>query len=330
MTFPNSELAKLMLASGTIAFGAAASGADLKYPLQPITLIVGYSPGGGAGALAQILSKYMTEDLGQKVIIDYRPGAGSNIAAESAARAAPNGYTVFLGGRPNTIHKSMYKDIKYDFGQDLAPVGLVATMPFVLVTGNYVPIENPHDIVEIAKANPGKLTCASGGVGTTDHLLCELLQQEAGIDLLHVPYGGSAPALTDLISGQVDMLITPLPSAIPHITAGTLRAIAVVSPGRVPAMSHIPTIGEYGFLGGYGESWYGLMAPTGTQDQVIARLNGSINAAWADPNVQELLKQIAYVAPLQPNTPEMLGKFIGEETERWSKILQLSEIQARD
>jgi tripartite-type tricarboxylate transporter receptor subunit TctC len=330
MTFPTKKLTRLMLAGSSIAFGAAASGSDVQYPQQPITLIVGYPPGGGADALARIVSKHMTEDLGQRVVIEYRPGAASNLGAQAASRAPANGYTVYLGGRSNTTHKSLYKDIKYDFAQDLEPVGLVATMPFVVVTGNHIPIEDPHDIVEIARANPGKLTCASTGVGTSDHLYCELLQRETGIELLHVPYRGSAAALTDVIGGRVDIFIPPLPAALPQIMAGNLRAIAVVSPRRAPAIFHVPTLGEFGLMRAYGESWYGLMAPTGTPSHVIDRLNSSLNAAWADPALQESMAQISYGAPPQPNTPGTLGKLIANEAVQWTEVLRQGNIQPPD
>jgi tripartite-type tricarboxylate transporter receptor subunit TctC len=202
-------------------------------------------------------------------------------------------------------------------------------MPFVMVTGNSIPVENTQDIIEIAKANPGKLTCTSAGIGTTDHLLCELLQREAGIDILHVPYRGSAPALTDVIGGQVDMLITPLPTALPHITAGSLRAIAVMSSWRASVIPHVPTIGQHGYPGAYGESWFGLVAPTGTPPQVIARLNHSINAVWADPALQESMAQLAFAAAQQPNTSMTCGKFLAAETERWTEVLRQRKIQAR-
>jgi tripartite-type tricarboxylate transporter receptor subunit TctC len=326
MTFHNRDLAKLMWAGSSIAFGASASGSDMSYPQQPITLIVGYPPGGGADALARVISRHMTNELGQEIVIDYQPGAGSNIGAEIAARATPNGYTVYLGGRPNTIHKSTHTDVKYDFFEDLEPVGLIATMPFVLVTGNYIPIEDPFDIFEIAKANPGKLTCASAGVGTTDHLLCEMLQQEGEIELKHVPYRGNAAALTDVIGGRVDIMMTALPAALPHITAGKLRAIAVMSPRRALAISHVPTIGEYGFMEAYRKSWFGLMAPSGTPPHVVARLNDSVNALWADRHLHASLRQIAYMPPPQPNTPAALKKMIDDETQRWTGVLRQREI----
>jgi tripartite-type tricarboxylate transporter receptor subunit TctC len=328
MNFQNKDVAALMLAGTTIVFGAAASGADAQYPQQPITLVVGFPPGGGADALARVISMHMTDELGQKVVIEYRPGAAGNIGAEATARAASNGYTLYLASRPNTIHKSMYKDIKYDFSKDLEPVGLLATMPFVMVTGKDLPVESPLDIVEFAKANPGKLTCASTGIGTNGHLLCELLQQEAGIELMHVPYRGSAAAMTDLMAGRIDILMTALPGALPHITAGTLKAAAVMAPRRAPAIMHIPTMGEYGLMAAYGESWFGLMAPTGTPPHVVARLNSSINAAWANPVLQESMAQIAYAGPMQPNTPEAFGKLIADETDRWTEVLRQRNIQA--
>jgi tripartite-type tricarboxylate transporter receptor subunit TctC len=327
MHFCRRELAALALIGSAIPLGAIASATEVSSPQRPVTLVIGYPPGGGTDILARLLAKYMEQELGQRMIVDYRPGAASNIGAQAVARATPDGYTVYLGGRPNTIHKTMYGHLKYDFSRDLVPVGLVATMPYVIVTGKHAPVATVQDLIALAKAYPAALTCASPGVGTSDHLLCEMLQQETGIQMVHVPYRGSAPALADVIAGRVDMHIASLPSALPHIAAGNLRAIAVMSRLRVPSVPHIPTIGESGLPGFDVESWYGLMAPAGTPPDAVARLNRSINAVLANRDLQEALIQLAYVAPLQPNTPESLRELIDEETERWTAILQQRNIK---
>jgi tripartite-type tricarboxylate transporter receptor subunit TctC len=321
------ELAALALASSVLPMGAVASDTAASYPQGPITLVIGYPPGGGTDALARLLAKYMEDELGQKMIVDYRPGAASNIGAQAVARAAPDGYTVYLGGRPNTIHRSMYGHIKYDFSRDLVPIGLVATMPYVIAVGKDAPIATVQDLIALAKAYPGALTCASPGTGTSDHLLCELLQQETGIDMVHVPYRGSAPALADVMAGRVDMQIASLPSAIPHIAGGNLRGIAVMSRTRVAAASDIPTIGESGLADLNMESWYGLVAPAGTPPQVVARLNRSINAVLTRQDLQEALTRLAYVTPQQPNTPKALEDLIAEETARWTAVLEQRNIK---
>jgi tripartite-type tricarboxylate transporter receptor subunit TctC len=269
----------------------------------------------------------MAEELGQQMIVDYRPGAAGNIGAQAAARAEPDGYTIYLGARPNTIHKVMYENLQYDFARDLVPIGMIATMPYVLVTRTQGPIKQLQDLIALATAHPGAITCASSGVGTSDHLLCELFQQEAGVDMLHVPYRGNAQAIPDVIGGRVDTQFVPLPGALPHIRSGHLRGIAVMSRLRVAAIHHVPTIGELGMRGLDLEAWYGLMAPTGTPPHAVARLNRSINAILTDLDFQKALMQLAYMPPLQPNTSGALADFISEETERWTAILRERNIK---
>ncbi|ANN70984.1 Bug family tripartite tricarboxylate transporter substrate binding protein [Bordetella bronchialis] len=315
------ELAAIALLAGMVPSSALGQDAQSAYPQRPLTLVLGYPPGGNNDFLGRLLARHMEGHLGQKVIIDYRPGAASNIGAEAAARATPDGYTLYLGGRPNTIHKVIYPDFKYDFARDLAPVGLVATTTYVMVVDNAAPIANVQDFIALAKAYPGGLTCASGGTGTTDHLLCELLQRDARIALVHVPYRGSAGAFNDVMGGRVDMYITPLACALPHIRAGKLRAIAVMSNARASALPQVPTIAETGFPRLALGAWYALMVPAGTPPPVVARLNRAINNALADPALQQAMTHHEYGLPGAPNTPESLGRLITEETERWTTIL---------
>ncbi|CAM3557344.1 Tripartite tricarboxylate transporter substrate binding protein [Bordetella sputigena] len=324
------ELAAIALVSAALPWGAMASDQEAIYPQRPVALVIGYPPGGGADTLARLLSRYVGEALGQKIVIQYKPGAGGNVGAEYVARATPDGYTVFLGSRPNTIHKTMYGTMNYDFARDLVPVGLVARVPFVMVSGSHSSISSVQDMVSLARTYPGALSCASSGVGTTSHLLCELLQQEAGIDLQHVPYSGGAQALTDVIGGRIDIYIATVSEALPHIQASRLRPLAAMSTSRIPAMPYVPTIDEAGVselsgleLGG----WSGLVVPVGTPGHVVEKLNRSINAALMDPALQGAMGQHGFAMPLQPNMPMAFKELIAEETDRWNRILQMRNIK---
>lgn len=327
MQFSKQELLAVALVGGMLPLSAVADEAHLSYPERPLTLVIGYPPGGGNDYLARSLAQQLGNELGQKVLIDYRPGAASNIGAETVARATPDGYTLYLAGRPNTIHKVMYPHIKYDFSQDLTPVGLLATTPYVMVVNQHAPISNIEDLTALAKAYPGGLTCASGGTGTTDHLLCELFQQEAEIDMVHVPYRGSTPAFVDVIGGRVDMYISPLPTALPHITAGTVRPLALMAESRLSVVKDVPAIAEMGYAGLALGAWYGVMAPAGTPSHIVKRLNRSLNAALERTDLREALKQRAYVVPSPPNTPDLLGDTIAQETARWTALLEQRNIK---
>jgi tripartite-type tricarboxylate transporter receptor subunit TctC len=327
MEFRARELASLMLI-GSVLPGAMlptnvmASDKEQHYPQRAITIVVGYPPGGGSDILARILARHMESELGQKVLVENRPGASSNIAADSVAHAAPDGYTLYIGTRPNTIHKSMYGHFNYDFATDLMPVGLLATVPNVLVASKQAPISTVKEVIALAKTYPGVPTIASTGVGSDTHLLGELFQQETQTKLLHVPYRGGTAALADVIGGRVDMLIFSLPGVLPHVKSGSVRALALLSRQRAPAAAQIPTMEEAGVLGLDVETWFGLMTPKGTPPQVIARLNGSLNVALMRPDLQKSFMAAGYVAPLSPNTPETFQTFIATETERWAAMIR--------
>jgi tripartite-type tricarboxylate transporter receptor subunit TctC len=324
------ELAAIALISAALPWGAMASDQEAIYPQRPVALVIGYPPGGGTDALARLLARYVGEALGQKIVVQYKPGAGGNVGAEYVARATPDGYTIFLGGRPNTIHKTMYGTMKYDFARDLVPVGLVARLPFVMVSGTHGPISTVQDVVRLARTYPGALSCASSGMGTTSHLLCELLQQEVSIDLQHVPYSGGAQALTDVMGGRIDIYIATVAEALPHIQAGRLRPLAVMSNERISAMPHVPRIDEAGVpeLSGLElGDWGGLVAPPGTPPYVVEKLNRSINAALMDPGLQGAMGQHGFATPLQPNMPTTFKELIAEETDRWNSILRMRNIK---
>ncbi|OZI61456.1 Bug family tripartite tricarboxylate transporter substrate binding protein [Bordetella genomosp. 11] len=329
MKFCKRELAIITLIGTGFPMGALASDTEVAYPERAINLIVGAAPGGGADGLARLLAKHMADDLGQKVLVSNRPGAAGNVAAEFVARAAPDGYTLFISVRPNTIHKIMYEHLKFDIHSDLVPVGLLARVPTVFVAGSSGPVEDIEDVVGLAQAYPGAVSCASTGVGSTAHLMCELFQQETHTSILHVAYRGSAPAFTDVIGGRVDFLIAALPAAIPHIQAGSARPIAVLSTQRAAILPDVPTVEEAGLSGIDLDAWFGLMAPAGTPVTAIKRLNDSINSVLSKPEVQEAFTSQGYIAPLRPNTPEALGQLIAEETERWTTIIRERNIKPR-
>ncbi|ANN70985.1 Bug family tripartite tricarboxylate transporter substrate binding protein [Bordetella bronchialis] len=321
MQFCARELGAIALSIGIIPSCAAATDPASAYPDRQITLVIGFPPGGGADALGRLFARHMATELGRNIVMDYRPGAAGNLGAKSVARSNPDGYTLYLAGRPNTIHKAMYPQLEYDFSQDLVPVGLVATMPYVMVVGKDAPISSIQDVIALARAYPGAPTCASAGVGTSDHLLCAMFQQETGTDIAHIPYRGSAPALADVMGGRVDMFFAPLPAALPHIVAGKLRAVAVISRVRASALPHTPTIAESGYPALALDAWYGLMAPAGTPSEVVGRLNRSLASVLGTQEMQDALTQLAYIPP-PPDTSEAFGALIAQETERWTEILR--------
>ncbi|WP_233233440.1 tripartite tricarboxylate transporter substrate binding protein [Bordetella sp. LUAb4] len=274
-----------------------AGAAEGCYPLRPLTLVLGAAPGGGADILARTLVADIAEDLGQPVAIDYQPGASGNIGAARVARARSDGYTMLLSTRSATLHKTMYPYMDYDFARDLKPVGMVATMPIVVIMGNHVAAGDLLDAIELARFSPGRYVCASVGVGTTNHVLSEILQASAGMRFQHIPYQSSAAALNDVIAGLVDFLFTPLSAALPHIKSGRVCAVAVTSQLRIAEIPHVPTIEEVGFSEAGADDWYAVMVPTGTPPRVIGRLNRSLNTVLARAEVRSRLARLGYMAP---------------------------------
>ncbi|WP_176464037.1 Bug family tripartite tricarboxylate transporter substrate binding protein [Bordetella genomosp. 11] len=292
------RLAAFAVLGGLLHAGARAFSTERPYPKRPIALTVGYPPGGGADILARSLGEYLARELKQKVVVHNKPGAASNIAAEAVAHARPDGYTLYISTRANTIHKTMYGNFDFDVASDFAPVGVLAKVPNVIVTASGTFIATIADLIAFASAHPGRLTYASTGVGSDTHLLGELFQQQTGIELLHVPYRGGAAAMADVISGRVDMLIFSLPGSLPYIKAGAVRAIALMSDARLPAIEDTPTLAEAGVPGVNLETWFGLMAPAGTPQPVIAKLNEAVNTVLMNPGLRATLAGRGYVVPL--------------------------------
>lgn len=321
------RLAASVAALAALAFTAPGWAAK-PYPERPVTLVVGYAAGGATDIVARLVAKALTDELSQTIVVENKTGANSNIGAEIVSRAAPDGYTLYVGSIANTINRTLYSKLNYDFVKDFKPIGLLATIPNILVVNPKLPVKTVPEYLAYAKANPGKLTCASSGSGSSIHLSCELFKMQTGTDILHVPYRGSGPAVADLLGGQVDSMFDNLPSSLPHVQAGKLRAIGVTSPQRLPAVPEVPTLAESGLPGFDVESWFGLMAPAGTPQPVIERLNQALNKALADPALVASYKQAGFYAPQQPNTPETYARKIASEIDKWGAVVKRADIKA--
>jgi tripartite-type tricarboxylate transporter receptor subunit TctC len=315
----------LHLAAGAAALPSASRFAWAQaYPGRPVRLIVGAPPGGGFDIVARLMGQWLSERLGQSFVIENRPGASSNIATEAVVRALPDGYTLLLVTSANAINTSLYEKLSFNLSRDIAPVASITRVPDVMVANLSVPSRTVSEFVAYAKANPGKLTMASGGVGTPSNLEGELFKTMTGVDMLLVPYRGVAPALTDLLGGQVQVMFTSMPSAIEYIRAGRLRALAVTTATRSDALPDISTVGE--FLPGYeGGIWYGLGAPKATPAEIVNKLNKEVNAALDDPKIKVRLADLGGT-PL-PGSPVQFGKLIAEETEKWGKVIRAANIK---
>jgi tripartite-type tricarboxylate transporter receptor subunit TctC len=309
----------LALTGFTLAGSGGASALD--YPTRPIHWIVGYPPGGTTDILARLIGQSLSEKLGQQFIIENKPGAGNNIATETVVRAPPDGYTVLLVNPANGINTSLYKKLSFNFPRDIAPIGGITRVPNVMEVNPNVPAKTVAEFIAYAKANPGKINMASSGNGTSVHLSGELFMAMTGVKMTHVPYRGSAPALTDMIAGQVQVLFDNLPSSVEHIKGGKLRALAVTTEQRSDALPGVPTVAET--VPGYEASaWFGMGAPKDTPPEIIAVLNKAINETLADPNVKARLADFGGVP--MGGTPADFGKIVVDETEKWRKVVEFA------
>jgi tripartite-type tricarboxylate transporter receptor subunit TctC len=311
----------------TIAMFAAGSASSQTYPVRPIRLILPFPPGGPTDITGRVIAQKLSEQLGQSVVPDNRPGAAGNIGLELAAKAPPDGYTIVLAAPPIAISPSLYKKLNYDAQKDLAPISLVAEIQNIVVAHNSVPAKTLKDLIQLARSNPGKLNFSSSGAGSTNHLASELLKGKYKLDMVHVPFKGSGPALVALMSGQVDWGTMAVPGAIPLVKAGKVRALAVLSEKRVPALPQVPTAVESGIEGFVVSIWYGILAPAGTPREIINRLNSEVKKALASPDLKERLANSG-VDPLT-STPEQLASYIKSETVRYAKIIKDSGITAQ-
>jgi tripartite-type tricarboxylate transporter receptor subunit TctC len=295
------------------------------YPTRPVRVVVGAPPGGGHDIFARLMGQWLSERLGQPFVIDNRPGGSENIATEAVVRSSPDGYTILLVTSTNAINTTLYEKLSFNFNRDIAPVAGITRVPEVMVVNLSVPAKTVPEFIAYAKANPSKLNMASGGIGTPSHVAGELFKMMTGVDTVHVPYRGVAPALTDLISGQVQVMFGGLASSIGHIKADRLRALAVSTATRSDALPDIPTVGE--FLPGYEASiWYGLGAPKVTPAEIVDRLNKEINAGLADPKLKARLADVG--GDVLALSSADFGRLIADETEKWGKVIRAVNIKA--
>jgi tripartite-type tricarboxylate transporter receptor subunit TctC len=315
----------LHLAAGAAALSALPRIAKAQaYAMRPVRIVVGFPPGGVADIYARLIGQWLSARLGQPFVIENRPGAGSNIAAEAVVHAPSDGYTLLLAYSANAINATLYDKLNFSFLRDIAPVGGVSREPLVILVNPSFPAKTIADFTAYTKANPGKVNMASAGIGTATHVAGELFKAMTGLNMQHVPYRGGAPVLTDLIGGQVQVYFgSPGPSIV-YIRAGKLRALAVTSASRSELLPNIPTVGD--FLPGYeATQWYGVGAPKDTPTEIIGKLNGEINAALADPVIKARFADLGGSA--FPTSPAEFGKYIADETEKWAKVIKFAGIQ---
>ncbi|ANN78973.1 Bug family tripartite tricarboxylate transporter substrate binding protein [Bordetella flabilis] len=313
--------AVLTLAS-VVAAGAISAPAQAAYPDKPVRVVVGFSAGGTTDVIARIMAKELTEAFGQSFVVENKPGAGSNIGAEYVARATPDGYTLYFVAVTSAINQTLYPKLNFDLVKDFTPIALAAKVPNVLVVNPQVPVKSVKELVDYAKAHPGKLAFASSGSGTSIHMAGELFKLEAGIDVLHVPYKGSAPALTDLIGGQVQFMFDNMPSSWPHVQAGKLRALAVTTKERSPTAPDLPTMAESGFPKFDVSSWFGLIGPAKLPPDVVKALNAAMVKALDKPEVKDAFDKLGAVPG--KTTPQEFGQFIQSEVTQWGTVVKAS------
>jgi tripartite-type tricarboxylate transporter receptor subunit TctC len=288
-------------------------------------MVVGFAAGGGADIMARLIGQALGERLGQQIVVDNRPGAGTNIGTEAVVKAAPDGYTLLLVNSPAAINTTLYDNLSFNFIRDIAPVASIGRVPLVMVVNPSLPAKTIPEFIAYAKANPGKVNMGSGGNGAPDHMSGELFKALAGVGILHVPYRGVAPAITDLLGGQVQVIFGTMPAVIEFIKAGKLRALGVTTAARSDQLPDVPPIGD--FVPGYEASqWYGIGAPKGTPAEVIERLNKETNTVLADPKIKARLAELG--ASVLTGSPADFGKLIVDETAKWAKVVKISGVKA--
>ena len=320
MKFPRRQF--LRLAVGAAALPTLSHLArGQTYPSRPVRIIVPFAAGGGTDITARVIARWLSERLGQPFIVDNRPGGGSNIGTEAAARASADGYTLLMVGTSNTVNPALYDKLNFNFIRDIAPVAGVIRAPFVLDVALSVPVKTVPDFIAYIKANPGKVNMASAGSGAASHMTGELFKMMAGVNMQHVPYRGGGPALLDLIGGQVQVYFAGMTETIEYIRAGKIRPLAVTSTGRAEAFPDLPTLAE--FVPGYESNlWFGLGAPSKTPPEIIDKLNREINAGLADSKIKARYAELG--SNVLPISPIDFGKLLIEETKKWAKVVKFS------
>jgi tripartite-type tricarboxylate transporter receptor subunit TctC len=305
------------LASAALALVSSLARAE-TYPTRPVRVIVGFAPGGSADITGRLIGQWLSERLHQQFLIENRPGAGTNIATANVIEAPPDGYTLLFVTAANFINATLYEKLPFNFMHDITPVAVISREPGVMVVHPSMPAKTISDFIAYAKANPGRITMASGGIGAPSHVSGELFKMMAGVDMVHVPYRGAGPAVTDLLGGQVQVYFTPMSAAIEHIRAGKLRALAVTTEQRSPALPDIPAVAE--FVPGYEASqWYGIGAPRNTPAEIVAKLNSEINAGLADAGIKAQFADLGGVAAWRPSAD--FRKLVAEQTEKWAQVI---------
>ena len=302
------------------------TGSGQAYPAKSVRVIVGFPPGSGADITARAIGAKLYEVVGQQFFADNRPGAGSNIAAELAAKSAPDGYTLFIGTVANTINATLYSKLPFDFVRDFTPVALTTAAPNVLVVHPLVPAKSVKELIALAKRRPGQLNYASAGVGTAPHLSAELFNVMAGVTMTHVPYKGSPPAVTDLLGGAVDVMFSPASTVLPHVKSDRLRALAATTTTRLLSLPELPTVAESGLKGYETITWFGFVAPAKTPPAIVTRLNAEIVKVLAMPDVRNQF-EIQGIETIG-GTPERFAEYIRTEIAKWAKVIRLSGAKA--
>jgi tripartite-type tricarboxylate transporter receptor subunit TctC len=320
-------LRRTLMSSAAAALAAAAfphfaSAED--YPTRPVRIVAGFAAGGGVDITARLIGQWLNERLGQSFVTENRPGAGGNIGTEAVVNAAPDGYTLLLATVPNAVNASLYEKLNFNFIRDTAPVAGIIRVPMVILLNPSVPAKTVPEFIDYAKANPGKINMASAGNGSAPHMAGELFKMMAGVNLVHIPYRGQGPALTDLLGGDVQVLFATAPGTTDYIRTGKLRALAITTAARAKMLPELPTVADFVPL--YEASqWYGISAPKNTPAEIVGKLNREINAGIADPGMKARLAAIGG-EPL-PGSPAEFGMLIAEETEKWGKVVRAAGIK---
>ena len=314
------------LAAASVCAGAVMNAAQAQsYPQRPIRIIVGFSAGGPADILARVVGQHFTARWQQQAVIDNRAGAGGNIAGEIVAKASNDGYTLYMANIGHAVNSSLYRSVPFDAIKEFSPIILVATQPSLLVSNPAFPAKTVGELITLAKARPQTINFATAGNGTGSHLSGELFKMMAGIDIVHVPYKGSPPALNDLLGGHVPLMIDGLPSALPHVRAGKSRALGITTANRSPAAPDIPTIAEQGLAGYESNGWNGLLAPAGAPKAIIAQINQEVAAMLELPEAKERLAKLGYVP--SGGSPETFRDFIVAEKSKWAKVIERAGVR---